>query len=382
METFGAFDYGLSAKDEERARRIHEDSTIVDMIWWGPVGYRSFTESMNASLRADYEKDQDYDALLTRSRGLLGRLAAAGELPEYRSVWDASGVTAGHHQVSVGDPRQLLENVCYLDHLLGRLPWLHKALREEDFRRAKRNGEHALYLQCQPLPPISRDLSLIDLAFEAGLRTLQLTYNVQDAIGTGCTEKSAGGVSELGAKLIAKLNDLGIIVDTAHCNEQTVLDACELSERPVIASHTAAAGYYAHDRGISDQCAEAIAATGGLIGIATLPAFLGKGTPSVETMLDHIDHFTRTVGPQHLAIGTDWPLALPKWVLAIADELEPRNGFRDEHGIVSTQNLVGFDDYRDFPNITRGLVARGYRDEEVRGILGENFLRVFGSVCG
>lgn len=380
MTEFGAYDYGLPADAEARAARLHRESTIVDVIWWGPVTYRSFTPEMDARLRAMSECD--LGALMSYAERLPGRLAATGELPAYRAIWDASGVTAGQSEVQVGDARLLLEGVSHCQFLTDRLPWLRKALRAEDFRRAKREGGHAFYLQCQPTPPISRDLGLIDLAHDAGLRVLQLSYNVQDAIAGGCTDRSAGGVSDLGAKLITRLGELGVIVDVAHCNERSVLDACGLSERPVIVSHAASAACYPHDRGISDESALAIAATGGVIGVVTVPFFLGQGESSMETMLDHIDHFVRLVGWQHVAIATDWPMAAPKWLLEKRRALSRANGFRPEHGNIPTQNLVGFDDYRDFPNITRGLVARGHTDEQIRGILGENFLRVFESVCG
>src|SRR5438128_10329582 len=100
-------------------------------------------------------------------------------------------------------------------------------------------------------------------------------------------------------------------------------------------------------------------------------------------MLDHIDHIAQLVGWRHLAIGTDWPMAGP---LSVQKRLLPsrfeRNGFRGEHNIDVTARLEGYGDPRDLVNITRGLVARGYDDEQVRGILGENFLRVFAAVCG
>jgi membrane dipeptidase len=378
---YGNYDYGLSAADEQRAARLHAESTIVDVIWWGPVTYRSFTPEMDAILRAAYD-GHDVAALVRHAQGLPGRLAASGEFPGYRELWDATGVTAGHYEMQIGDPRLLLEDVAHLTYLFDRLPWLRKALRAADFRQAKEAGEHAFYLQCQPTPPISRDFALVDLAYDVGLRILQLTYNVQDAIATGCTERSKGGVSELGAKLIARLNELGVIVDTAHCNNQTVLDACRISRRPVICSHATSAACYPHDRGISDEAALAIVETGGVIGVVTIPFFLGPGASHMNTMLNHIDHFARTVGWQHVAIATDWPLGRPKWVLEEYGSWLSTSGFRPEHGVVPTQNLIGFDDYRDFPNITRGLVARGYTDEQIRGILGENFLRVFETVCG
>jgi len=85
-----------------------------------------------------------------------------------------------------------------------------------------------------------------------------------------------------------------------------------------------------------------------------------------------------------VAIGTDWPMWYPKAYLprALSSAALVKIGFRDEHNIQPTENLVGFDDYRDFPNITRGLVKRGYSDDQIKGILGENFLRVFEAVCG
>ncbi len=379
--TWSAYGYGLTPAEEERAARLHAESTIVDAIWWGPVTYRSFTSEMDALLRTGHDRDRDVGTLMNDAQRLPGRLAVAGEFPEYRAVWDESGVTVGHSEVQVGDARLLLEGVSHVDYLVDHLPWLRKALRSRDIREAKATGGHATYLQCQPTPPVSRDLGLIDLAYDAGLRMLQLTYNVQDAVGSGCTESRGGGVTRFGAALISRLNELGIIVDTAHGDQQTILDACRISERPVVVSHTASATRYPHDRGISDESACAIAATGGIIGVVTVPFFLGPGEPSMDTMLDHIDHFSQTVGWQHVAIGTDWPMGPPKWALEKFEEWTTANGFGPEHGIAPTKNLDGFDDYRDFPNITRGLVARGYTDEQIRGILGENFLRVFAEVC-
>ncbi len=379
---FGGYDFGLSESDETRATRLHRESTIVDVIWWGPAAYRAFTPELDAELRAAYDEGRSIAELMDLAQRLPGQWAVEGRFPQYRSLWDDSGVTAGQYEVQVGDARLLLEGVSHLNYLVDHLPWLRKALRADDIVAAKRDGGHAFYVQCQPTPPISRDLSLIDLAYQAGLRVLQLSYNTQDAIAVGCTERSTGGVSQLGAKLIRRLNDLGILVDTSHCNEQTVLDACRLSERPVIVSHATAASCYPHDRGISDDAARAIAATGGIIGVVTVPYFLGSGDTTMDTMLDHIEHFTKTVGWQHVSISTDWPMAGPKWLLDKRKALSLANGFRPEHGNRPTQNLIGFDDYRDFPNITRGLVARGYTDDQITAILGGNFLRVFREVCG
>jgi membrane dipeptidase len=144
-----------------------------------------------------------------------------------------------------------------------------------------------------------------------------------------------------------------------------------------------------HARGKSDEEFKAVADSGGVIGIVTVPFFLAPPPTAgkkitIESMFDHIDYVANLVGWEHVAIGTDWPMAMSKTFLM--ERFLPwayKAGFRKEDRVDEMRdNLVGFDDYRDFPNITRGLVKRGYSDEQIKGILGENFLRVFKEICG
>ena len=152
----------------------------------------------------------------------------------------------------------------------------------------------------------------------------------------------------------------------------------------MLANHSCAQGVYGHARGKSDEELDAIAATGGLVGVVTVPFFLSADPEAtVEAVLDHIDYINERIGWRHIGIGTDWPMQAPEDVIeetlgAIVDEI----GFRPEDNVSTTQTLRGFEDYRDMPNITRGLVARGYDDEQIAGILGENFMGVFEAVCG
>ena len=168
-----------------------------------------------------------------------------------------------------------------------------------------------------------------------------------------------------------------------HCGRQTTLDACALSAAPVLATHTVANGLHRHERGKDDEEIRAIASTGGVVGVVGVPFFLAAGeNVTVEAMLDHVDYIVKLVGWEHAGIGADRPEQAPKRLLYEVFELFALGiGMRTDHKITPA-NLIGLDDYRDFPNITRGLVKRGYRDEEIRGILGENFLRVFQEVCG
>ena len=382
-DAFGTFDFGLSAEQERRAAALHTESVIVDLLYWGPVTYRSYTDEMSKRIEDAAAGMRDDYGVLRYSEELPGRMAVAREFDEFKQAWDDSGITAGHFPFRVGSWEVMARSGAYLDLLLDGLPWLRKATTAGDIRAAKAAGEHAFFLQCQPSTPLSRDLDLIERGYDFGLRMLMLTYNNHDHIGAGCTDASNAGLSSLGIQLVHRLNDLGVIVDTAHCGKQTTLDACRISRTPVVASHTTAEGVHLHDRGKSDDELRAIADTGGVIGIVTVPFFLGAGPDvTIEAMLDHIDYVASLVGWQHVAIGTDWPLGGPKWVMEELGRWALKQGFRAEHQIDAVQNLVGFDDYRDFPNITRGLVKRGYSDEQIKGLLGENALRVFEAVCG
>lgn len=372
-ETFGVYDFGLSPDEEARARSLHGESIVIDMLFQGPCGYRSY-----ASLEPTAPKDELWAAYFA-SNQLPVRRALAGACDDFYDCWAGSGITAGNRQVVI----DTAEHFALAQAQFDAFPWLVKALRAEDIRRAKRDGKIAGYVSSQDTEGIDRKLTKLQSAYDSGTRMIGLTYNMQNAVGGGCTDRADTGVSNFGAALIARMDELGMIVDTSHSGRRTTLDACELSERPVVASHTSAAGLYEVDRGKSDDELTALAETGGVIGIVAVPAFLGEGPgTTIEAMLDHIDYLTELVGWQHVGIGTDWPLQAARETLdAVYMPLMMEMGFRPEHNL-NTANLVGFDDYRDFPNITRGLVKRGYDDDQIRGVLGENFLRVFEEVCG
>jgi membrane dipeptidase len=210
-----------------------------------------------------------------------------------------------------------------------------------------------------------------------------LTYNRMDNIGVGCTERFDAGLSNFGIDVVRHCNDIGMIVDTSHCGHMTTMDACKFTKRPVNANHACAKALSGVARAKSDDALKAIAGTGGVIGVVAVPFFLGNTRGStIDVMLDHIEYIAQLVGWRYVSIGTDWPLQAP----AEALQQTLRNEFI-EHGFAPdeidvTDRLIGFDDYRDLPNIARGLVKRGFSDEQVKGILGENALRVFGDVCG
>jgi membrane dipeptidase len=380
VTAFGTWDFGLTEEQEERAARLHRESVIVDLLFQGPLGYRAYDEDLLAAVTGRQQGKAPADAYFEAVNAPVRR-ALEGRLPSFEQTWRESGITAGNRQAgpSTDGPLYGLA-IAQFD----RFPWLDKVLTAGDIRTAKREGRCAGIISSQDAEAVGRDLELLETAHLLGMRMLGLTYNMLNSVGAGCTERVDPGLSHHGVRLVQRMNDLGMVVDTAHSGARTTIDACEVSGSPVVASHTGAAAVFPADRCKSDEELQAIAATGGVVGICAVPFFLtDSADASVEHLLDHVDHVASLVGWQHVGIGTDWPLQADKdtlrvILLAMALEL----GFREEHRLDPVRNLAGFDDYRDFPNITRGLVARGYSDEQVAGILGENALRVFEKAIG
>lgn len=379
-ESFGTFDFGLTPEEEARATRLQEEAVIVDLLFQGPCGYRAFTDEMIVELQEDYDRHRDPGRPFSFGKRLVTRAAIAGRLPDFQQSWEGSGITGGNRQTGI----QGLEAFAVAQAEFDAFDWLIKATTVADFRRAKAEGKRAGYISTQNAEGIDPGLERLDALYLFGMRMLGLTYNSMNGIAGGCTERTDAGISDFGARVVARMDELGMIVDTAHSGRQTTLDACLLSKHPVVASHTAAQAVTPHDRGKSDEELQALAATGGVIGVVAVPPFLSTDDEGVtiEAMLDHIDYIATLVGWQHVGIGTDWPLTAPKWWLeTLYLPMSYQMGFRPEHRL-GEPNLIGFDDYRDFPNITRGLVKRGYSDEQILGILGENALRVWQDVCG
>lgn len=380
------YDFGLSAAQEARAATLHAESIVFDMLSQHAGG--AIFEAYPPPLQAEFKARHMAGGGLAELAEIVFwpyELARSGRSQLLRAWLDAGGLTCGTFGLDVteqGDHDARIWERLALEAL--EIDWIRLATRAQHIRDAKRDGLFAVYAHCQPTSPVPMDLAAFDRAYALGLRAFMLTYNRMNALGVGCTERVDAGLSMFGLEVVRHCNAIGMIVDVSHCGPATTLDACRFSRHPVTANHSAAAALYPHARAKSNEAIKAIAATGGVIGIVAVPAFLGDHSdPSIELMLDHIDHIAGLVGWAHVAIGTDWPLQAPDPILARIFAAEgPQIGFRPQDRLDVLQRLRGFNDCRDLPNITRGLVARGYDDRMIQGILGENALRVFEAVCG
>lgn len=245
-----------------------------------------------------------------------------------------------------------------------------------DIGAAKAARELAVILHFQGADPIEDQLDLLNLFHAAGLRVMQLTYNARNRLGDGCFEATDAGLSKFGRKALARMEDLGVVVDLAHCGIRTALEAVDAARRPAIISHANARALCDTPRNAVDGVIRALAASGGVIGLCAPPFFVALGRPAtLDALIDHAVYIADLVGAQHLGLGLDF-----------ADENEEDYmyyGYDDRYipkpPWIWPDGIAGYADVR---NIGPALEARGFSSQEVRGILGQNFLRVFGQVWG
>ena len=233
-----------------------------------------------------------------------------------------------------------------------------------DIERAKAAGKLAIGLHFQGTNPVGYDVALVEPFYRLGIRHMLMAYNLKTPVGDGCQEATDDGLSRFGRSLIDAMNQSGMWVDVAHTGYRTSMDVFAHSDRPVIISHANVRALCEHTRNIRDDQIKACARSGGVIGVIAFGPVLGPDeVPIVELMARHIDHMCQLVGARHVGLALDliydqsvqntriWnPLAHPRPVKDIAPE--------------------------ELVLLTEALVNRGYSDNDIRCILGENWQRL------
>ena len=176
----------------------------------------------------------------------------------------------------------------------------------EDILRAKNEGKLAVGFNSQGTEGLEGDKNLIEVFYDLGVRHMLFAYNQKNRAADGCHERTDCGLSRYGIKLVEEMNRVGMIVDLSHTGYKSTMDAIEVSEAPVIFSHSNAYALQAHPRNIRDDQIEGCARKGGVIGINGLGFFLGNNDISTENVLRHVDYIAQLVGPEHVGIGLDF----------------------------------------------------------------------------
>src|SRR6185437_1313165 len=175
-----------------------------------------------------------------------------------------------------------------------------------DIERAHAEQKHGLVIDFQNTIAFGDDFDRVDLFQGLGLRMVQLTYNLQNLVGDGCTETYQGGLTYFGRELVRRLNEAKILVDVSHCAEQVGWDAMDISTAPVIVSHSSSKAVAYHDRGKTDELAKAVADQGGYFGVVVVPGFIrDRPGTSMADLMAHIEHLVDVCGIDHVGVGTD-----------------------------------------------------------------------------
>ncbi|GMV05066.1 MAG: hypothetical protein AMXMBFR53_13460 [Gemmatimonadota bacterium] len=216
-----------------------------------------------------------------------------------------------------------------------------------------------------------------------GQRVSQLTYNARNRIGNGSTERVDGGISDFGVAIVERMNQVGMAVDVSHSGDRTTLDACELSKRPVLFTHSNARALNpGHPRCKTDEAIRRMAATGGVMGITGVRNFVKGSEPTtVEDYIAHFDHVRDLVGVEHLGIGSD--IDLHGYDDMPAEEYARlKAAYKGSYAFREKIDIEGIDHPRRMFDVTEALIRHGYTDDHIRGVLGGNFRRVLGEIWG
>jgi membrane dipeptidase len=264
---------------------------------------------------------------------------------------------------------------------------LARVRRVADIAAAKQAGRTGIIYGFQDGVAFETDLSRLDELYRLGIRVVQPTYNRRNLLGDGCLEPANAGLSKTGVEAIAKMNELGILVDLSHCGRRTATDAIQASVKPVAFTHTGCAALNDHPRNRTDAELRAVADEGGVSGIYFMP-FLSEGRqPTAADVIRHLEHMIDVAGEEHVSIGTDGSVSAE----IVDDEFkEIFAGFvrrRREAGISApgeTEDGYLFANELNSPRRLETLAGmlsdRGHSDGRIEKILGANLLRVLSDV--
>jgi membrane dipeptidase len=385
----------------DEARALHDDALVIDSQQPPATTGLLFTDRMRAALAElqarNLSRDEAHPLLVDMAQAELLTSSAARE--QFLGVWHASGVTvgcgtySGTHRLSESyemASRRVAQARAVVDALDGELVL---CLTAADIERTHAARKHGVVLDFQNTVPYGDNLDRINHFSNLGVRQVQLTYNLRNLVGDGCTETTQGGLSYFGREVVRRLNALRTLVDVSHCSEAVGWDALKVSAAPIIVSHSSSKAVCYHDRGKTDELARAVADRGGYFGVVVIPGFISdKKEPTLDDFAAHVEHLVDVCGIDHVGIGTDkaGPGPGTDSLIVYPSEMQRRksggfnwDGFRtEEHRLTSDYHLNGYEDFRDWPNLTVCLAQRGFTETELRKLLGLNYLRVFRDVVG
>jgi membrane dipeptidase len=259
--------------------------------------------------------------------------------------------------------------------------WLMRINSANDFGQAKSQGRYGIIFGLQSSAQFET-VDAVDTCYGYGQRVSQLSYNFRSLVADGAFEPHDGGVSEFGGKVIERMNKVGMAVDLGHASDRTKLEACEISKYPVILSHGNCRALNPNaPRTSTDEAIRNLAKRGGVMGI-TFIAFMVKGTEpvTIDDVVDNFDHVRDLAGIEHVGIGSDAgiesnDLGAPELLKDMLAKADPRYHVHGAHEVVP-----GLQGQKRIFDLTAAFVRRGYSNEHIGLVLGQNWRRVLGDI--
>ncbi|EBA02753.1 renal dipeptidase family protein [Rhodobacterales bacterium HTCC2150] len=257
-----------------------------------------------------------------------------------------------------------------------------KGLWASDVEKARETGRTAIFFGFQNPAPIEDDIRLVEILHTLGARFMQLTYNNQSLLATGCYEAEDPGITRMGKQVIKEMNRVGMVVDMSHSADRSTIEAADISERPIAITHANPHEWQPALRNKREDVIRAVTSNGGMFGFSMYPHHLnGKGDCTLENFCEMIARTADKYGIQHLGLGSDLcqdqPDSVVEWMRVgrWSKEIDYGEGSAALPGFPPMPSW--FEDNRDFGNIRKGLAATGMNKTEVDAIMGDNWQRFF-----
>ncbi|HEX9164618.1 MAG TPA: membrane dipeptidase [Gemmatimonadales bacterium] len=295
-----------------------------------------------------------------------------------------SGITAMNITVNSNSLEATMRRLAPWVENVARHPDVFQQVRTvADLLAAKQARRVGLVFGFQDTTPYGRDLTTMDLFHQLGVRVVQLTYNGRNLVGDGCLEPGNAGLSTFGRQVVARLNELGTIVDLSHCGKRTTAEGIAASTAPVGITHTGCNAVARHPRSKDDEELKAMADRGGVAGIYLMPFLTPGRVPTTADLVAHIEHALKTCGEDHVGIGSDLSITpidgseeyWAKHRQFVANRIKAGIAAPAENPDVLF-TVPELNSERRMERIADALAARGHPDRVIEKVIGANWLRL------
>jgi len=252
----------------------------------------------------------------------------------------------------------------------------------DDIIKAQKDNKTAIIFGFQNPSPIEDDIGLVEIWQKLGIKFMQLTYNNQSLLATGCYENNDTGITRMGKEVIKEMNRVGMVIDMSHSSEKSTLEAIELSSRPISITHANPEFWHPAKRNKSNTVLKKLSESGGMIGFSLYPHHLNKGSNcQLDDFCKMIADTVDMIGIEYIGIGSDLcqdqPDSIVEWMRngRWTKEKDFGEGTSENPGFPTQPNW--FKNNTDFQNIWTGLSNFGFSEEEIKNIMGRNWLNFF-----